>query len=110
VEIFFKDRKLKKLFDDPKELYRAYVILTRKIDQRKEELKAADTLEDIRKIIAARCHELEGNWKGYLAVNVSVNYRLIFKPEHDPLPFKEDGGLDWQQVTAIRIVKIEDYH
>lgn len=37
-------------------------------------------------------------------------YRLIFEPAHDPLPQKDDGGLDWFQVTAITIVGVEDTH
>ena len=61
-------------------------------------------------IPAARCHELTGNRKGQLAVRVSVNYRLIFEPNHEPVPAKADGGLDWEAVTAITILDIEDYH
>jgi len=37
-------------------------------------------------------------------------YRLIFEPADNPPPTKDDGGLDWNEVTAIRIVEIEDYH
>jgi proteic killer suppression protein len=37
-------------------------------------------------------------------------YRLIFEPEHDPIPKRADGGLDWSAVTAIRILEIADTH
>ena len=47
---------------------------------------------------------------GELSVNVSVNYRMIFEPNHNPLPLTADGGLDWQKVTKIQINKIEDLH
>jgi len=56
------------------------------------------------------CHELTGDRKGELAVDVSANYRMIFEPDHDPIPKKEDGGLNWEEVTKIQINEIEDYH
>jgi proteic killer suppression protein len=37
-------------------------------------------------------------------------FRLIFEPYHDPIPIKEDGGIDLEQVTRIRVLSIEDYH
>lgn len=36
--------------------------------------------------------------------------RLVFEPDQDPVPKKEDGGLDWARVTAITVVEIGDYH
>ncbi len=74
-------------------------------------MKAAQSLADLGKIPAARCHQLKENWKGHLAVDISGNHRIIFKPDYDPPPEKDNGGLDWSQVTAITIVAIgEDYH
>ena len=57
-----------------------------------------------------RCHELKGNRKGLLSLDLDHPYRLLVEPNHDPLPVKSDGGLDWNQVTAIKIRKIEDTH
>jgi proteic killer suppression protein len=45
-----------------------------------------------------------------LALDLDHPCRLIFAPAHNPLPLKEDGGLDWTAVTAIEIHEIEDYH
>ncbi|WP_394335756.1 hypothetical protein [Flavobacterium cyanobacteriorum] len=64
----------------------------------------------MRTIPAARCHELTGDRKGELAVDVSGNYRMIFEPRHNPIPKEEDGGLNWEEVTKIQINEIEDYH
>ena len=75
-----------------------------------QEFKAAENLAVIKKIPAARCHQLTGDHDGELAVDISKNYRLVFEAYHDPLPKKTDGGLDWKQVTVIRILRIEDYH
>jgi HTH-type transcriptional regulator / antitoxin HigA len=32
---------------------------------------------------------------------------LNFIPDHDPFPRREDSGLDWSLVSAIKIIKIE---
>lgn len=84
--------------------------LARKVNQRLKDLNGADTLAIMRTIPAARCHELTGDRKGELAVDVSGNYRMIFEPNHDPKPKKDDGGLNWEEVTKIQINEIEDYH
>lgn len=81
-----------------------------KLQQRLSELRAADTLNEMRSLPAARCHELAGNRKGYLAVDLKHPYRLIFQPDHDPSPLKPDGGLDWGQVTKILVIDVVDYH
>jgi len=110
MEISYKSKKLEKQLTDPKKMNKAFGVMARKVNQRVKDLSGVETLADMRKIPAARCHELTGNKDGSLAVDVSGNYRLVFEPEHNPKPEKEDGGLDWQQVTRIKILSVEDYH
>jgi proteic killer suppression protein len=79
----------------------------------KVELKAfriAENLEEIRFLPQVRCHELKGDRQGTLSVDLDHPYRLIFEPANDPIPRKPDGGLDWTQVTVIRILAVENYH
>ena len=57
-----------------------------------------------------RCHELTGNRKGQLTVDLDHPYRLVFVTNHDPLPLRPEGGLDWKQITSIKITGIEDTH
>ena len=78
--------------------------------RRLDEIRAADTLADLARLPAARCHELVGPRKGQLAVDLDGPYRLIFEPADFAVPRKPDGGLDWGQVTKIEIVGIGDYH
>lgn len=110
MEISYKSRKIEKQLADPKEMSKSFGQLARKVNQRLKDLASADSLATMRTLPAARCHELTGSRKGKLAVNVSGNYRLIFEPFHDPIPLKEDGGLNWEKVTKIQINEIEDYH
>lgn len=110
MEISYKNRKLEKQLTDPREMVKSFGQLAVKIKLRLKNLKDADNLAIMRSIPAARCHELTGDRKGELAVDVSGNYRMIFEPNHDPIPKKDDGDLNWEDVTKIQINEIEDYH
>ena len=110
MNVYFKSKKLGKQLTVPVQMQKAYGQMARKVDQRLEELKAANTLADMRMIPGARYHELSGQREGQLAVNISGNFRLIFIPEHEPIPEKDDGGLDWDAVIDIKIIEVVDYH
>ena len=81
-----------------------------KIRRRLAELLAADTLADMGFLPPARLHELSGKRKGQFAVDITGNYRLIFKPDHDPVPKRKDRGIDLKKVADIMILEVEDYH
>ena len=57
-----------------------------------------------------RLHQLKGNRDEQFAVDLVHPYRLVFEPNHDPLPRKVDGGINLEQVTAIKIMEVVDYH
>ena len=57
-----------------------------------------------------RCHPLKGDRRGEYAVDLIHTRRLIFCPDHDPIPRKEDGEIDLFRITAVKIVEVEDYH
>lgn len=111
MDFSFDNKKLAKRLSDPSETVKAFGMTTAKrIHQRLQEFGAARNLEEIRSLPAANCHELSGKEKGILAVDVSANYRLLFKPAKEPPPIKDDGGLDWSSVTEIMFLEIKDYH
>jgi proteic killer suppression protein len=111
MEIAFVSRKMAKLCNSTKEMRGKLGNRNAEALQlRLTQLKSVDTLEDLRKVPGARCHELKDDRKGQLAVGLVHPRRLIFQPDHDPLPAKPDGGLDWQQVTRVIVMEIVDYH
>lgn len=111
MKVFFQSRQLQETCSSENEVVRKLGRrMANVLKQRLTELEAADSLEDMRSLPAARCHELSQDRKGQLAVNLVHPRRLIFRPDHDPVPTKEDGGLDWTQVTQILILEIVDYH
>lgn len=111
MEIYFSSKKLQKVCNSEKEMRAAFgKPLAERLQQRLAELKAADTLDDISRLPPVRCHELSQDRKGQLAVDLVQPKRLIFEPDHNPLPRKPDGGLDWPNITRIRVIEIVDYH
>lgn len=112
MDIVFATRKLQKICNSDKKLRRKYgERQAKRIQQRLYELHAAETLADISHLPPPRCHALVGDRAGQFAVDVVYPFRLIFEPAHDPIPCSEDGSIDRSQVTAIRILEVnEDYH
>jgi len=111
VRLFYPSRQLQRICSSEKEMVRHLGRrLADVLKQRLTELEAAESLEDVHSLPATRCHELSQDRKGQLAVNLVHPKRLIFKPDHDPVPTKKDGGLDWTRVTQILILEIVDYH
>lgn len=111
MEIAFGSRKVEKLCNSAKEMRAKLGDRNAKVlQQRLAEIKAADTLDDLGKLPAARCHELKADREGQLAVDLMHPKRLVFEPDHNPIPKKDDGGLDWGKVTRVLVVEIVDYH
>jgi len=111
MEISFRTSKLAKLCSSKKEMQRRWGALRAgRVEQRLQEMQAVDNLGDLSTLPAARCHELSGDRKGQLAVDVGHPDRLVFRPTEDPPPRKPDGGLDWQAVTSVTVLEVVDYH
>jgi len=114
MNIRFKHRRLLKEFNEGALLERVHgASRAKKIRIRMKEFRAASTLMDFwpPKSSPGRCHELtQGRRAGQLSVDLDHPYRLIFVPDHNPVPLRDDGGLDWSKVTAIMILGIEDTH
>ncbi len=110
MDISFADKKMGKIINSAKELQKKYGMNARYIMRRMAVLKAAPSLAHVSPKPPERRHELEGQRKGTYAVDVKQPFRLVFKPNHDPVPLKDDKGIDLNKVTAITILEMEDYH
>lgn len=110
MEITFKSSKLRKNCTQTLAIMKTHgpergKILKRRLIQ----LQAAPNLATM-KTLPGNCHELSSNRKGTLAIALDGPFRLIFEPAEDPPPVLEDSGLDWDAVTEIRILEVENYH
>jgi proteic killer suppression protein len=89
---------------------RAYGDRAKRLKLRLDFLAAASCLDDVPPFPPTRRHELTGARAGHFAVDITGNWRVVFRPNHDPVPRKADGGIDLKAITAIEIVAVTDYH
>lgn len=109
--ISIRGRKLKKRLNSEKALVAAYGKENAGAIKRSLHfLRAAPTLAYVPHAPPTRRHELTGQKKGQFSVDLKHPLRLIFVPDHDPVPLKEDGGIDLARVTEIEIIGVEDTH
>lgn len=110
IDVSWGDRKLAKECETDRSGVRRFgadqwVVLKRRLTV----LHAAPTLADVRGT-PGRLHPLSANRAGQYALDLRGATRLIFEPNHDPLPESGDGRLDESRVTAVRVIEVVDYH
>ncbi len=111
MDIVFARRQLEKTFNSETALKKAFGDrLARIVAMRMAVLRQARMLSMVPVTKPERRHQLEGGRAGQYAVDLVHPKRLVFEPHHDPVPRKEDGGIDTDQVTAITIIEVIDYH
>lgn len=110
MNIKFDDNKLRKLANDERECKkklgdkRGKLLLKRLTD-----LRDAESLEDVR-YLPGRYHELTGDRKGQWACDLDHPYRLIFRPQEDPIPTNVAGQYVWLEIVGVEVIEINDYH
>ena len=111
MDIAFRTRKLEKAFNAEDALRKTYgTRIARVIMLRMAVLRAARSLALVPITPPDRRHQLTGKRDGQFAVDHVHPYRLVFEANHEPFPRKDDGGIDTEQVTAITILDVVDYH
>lgn len=111
MDVYFKTKKMQKACVSMNRMIAEFgEKRAKKLGQRLTELDAAENLDQMSRLPPARCHELTGNLKGVLSLDLDHPYRLLILPANDPVPRKPDGGLDWSMVTAVQVVDIVDTH
>lgn len=110
MDIQFKTERLAREYSTAKLLLRACGEARAKLIRRRlDALRAAVVLEDLRNT-PGRLHELKGDRRGQLSLDLDGPYRLLFTANHNPVPARPDGGIDWTRITAVMILGVEDTH
>jgi len=111
MEILFKTSKLRKIMSSGSMLVREFgKENARVIMRRMVLLDAADCLADIPAAKPTRRHALSGKRKGQYAIDAKHPFRIVLEPADDPAPIGDDGSINLERVTSIRILGVEDYH
>ena len=111
MRVSFATNRLQRQFSSESELKRAYGRdRARKLMNRLAVLDAAPSLADVSTTPPERRHPMKGDRSGQFVVDLVHPFRLVFKPDHDPLPRHPDGSIDLKAVTAIVVIEVVDYH
>lgn len=79
------------------------------IRRRLDQLHAVENLEQMR-AVHPRIHELRGDRANLISLDLDGSWRLLIEPADNPSPRNDDGGLEWSQITAVRVMAVEDTH
>ena len=98
MDISYRTNKLEKVCTDASIAERKYGIeMAEKLQQRIEQIKAADSVETMIKFKIGRCHPLHQNRKEQYAMDLVHPYRLVFE---------KIGNI----TKIVKIIEIVDYH
>ena len=98
MEIQYKSKKIRKVCTDANTARKNYgEKMARKIQQRIDELTAADSVEMMIQYHIGRCHSLTGNREGHHALELVQPYRWVFT---------QIGN----EIQIAEVQEIVDYH
>jgi proteic killer suppression protein len=109
IKIAWADHKLEKSCSGENAGKRRWGGNWKLLQRRLASLLATPTLKDMDGV-PGKCHPLSVDRNGQFAVHLWGAYRLVFAPDHDPVPLLPDGGIDTEHVTSIVIEEVVDYH
>ena len=108
MKILFGNKKVRELCEQQRVAEkRLGALCARKLRVRLSDIEASSRVTDL---VAGNPHPLKGDRHGQFALDLSGGWRLVFSPANDPCPIKDDGGINWTQVTIVSIEFIGDYH
>ena len=111
LDVHFATKRFEKTCIDARVMNRTYgPERAKQLRKRLAQLRAAETLADMRRLPGAHCHALKEDRRGQLSVDLDGPYRLIFVPADEAPPDGPDGRLDWDRVTAVVLIEIVDTH
>lgn len=109
MELTYKNKKLQNLCENSRyntELVKNYgKEVAKKLPQRIKELKAFESLNDIPVNLPFKRHKLTGNRNNQFAVNITGQYRLIFRNKENKLLIE-----DLKEIKKIEIMEVSKHY
>lgn len=106
--IFFKNKKIEKICNNPKQAKLAYgQKCCIKLNQRLSEISACENFEILSKLPNNGFHSLKGDRKGQYALKIEDPMRLIVVPIIDD---EKNYETNFPDIKELIIIEIVDYH
>ncbi len=100
--IEYNDNKLKKICTNLKKAVQKYgPKVGNKLVLRLNQIQSFECLEDVPHFPPFRRHQLDGEYKGYYAIDITERYRLIISPI-----VEEGENLNDVSLSQIKIIKV----
>ncbi len=98
LHIIYKTRKIEKICTSAYEAEKRYSReMAEKIHMRMDQIRAAESVDEMQHFQIGRCHPLKGERQGQYAVDLVHPYRLVFEKIED-------------EIQIANIMEIVDYH
>lgn len=108
MQITYANKAIQRLcLEEKHQLKRLGATRAKRLKNRLSELRAAQNVSQLQ---LGRPHALTGDKAGQYSVDLDGPMRLLFESTDQPPPTLVAGGIDWQQVTSVRLLEIEDTH
>jgi proteic killer suppression protein len=108
MQITFATKAIQRLCEEAKhQLKQLGAKRAKRLKNRLSELRA---VQNVSQLQLGRPHALTGDRAGQYSVDLDGPMRLLFEPTDQPPPTLAAGGIDWQQVTSVRLLEIGDTH
>jgi plasmid maintenance system killer protein len=107
VDIVFRTRKLEKLLNSRREMDREFPpARVRKLMNRLRELRDMPNLGAMESLPYVRCHALKHDREGQWSLDLDLPWVLLIEPFDEPMPTRDDGAIDVDRVTTVRVLEI----
>ena len=109
MQLYYKTDKLRKLCkeENKKEVIKKYGLeFSKKLLIRINLLEKVNNLNEVPTCLPTRRHKLIGNYDGCYAINITNQYRLIFKPKDADSVIIENLEL----ITKIEITEVSKHY
>lgn len=108
MDISYKDNDLREICESHKDASKKLGDQSaKKLILRLQQIEAT---QNVAGLVLGNPHPLKGDRKSQFALDLHGGHRLVFIPDHNPIPYKNANEIDWSMVTKIMIIFIGDYH
>lgn len=108
LELAFAEKPLRQLCENETIAKRKLGIrVAEKLKRRLADLRAATCVKDL---VVGRPRELGDAYPKQIAMDLCDGYRIVFCTNHNTDPLLESGAIDWEKVSRIKILRIENDH
>ena len=108
MQITYASKTIQRLCEEDK--YQRKQLGEKRAKRLKVRLAELRAVNNVSQLQQGRPHALSEDRAGQYSVDLDGPKRLLFVPTDQPPPTLPSGGIDWKQVSSVRLLEIGDTH